>query len=67
MTNSEDCSLTRVCTVLSVPSVFKRRVFTVYDTLNILHNILREKLFDMGSEGSENISVFLKFVAIGCD
>ena len=32
------------------------KIFTVYDTVNILHNILREKYFNMVSEGQENIS-----------
>ena len=58
MTNSEDpdqtaprSSLIKVFTVLSVLPVLKLRFFTVYSTLKILHNILREKYFDMVSEG----------------
>ena len=52
MTNSEDpdhksdCSLIRVFIVLSVVPVLM-----VYNTLKIMCNILREKYFDIVSEG----------------
>ena len=36
-------------------------IFTVYDTLKFMHNILREKYFDIVSEGLENISSVLEF------
>ena len=40
----------------------------VYYTLKIMHNIRREKYFDIVSEGKENISsVFRNFVVIGWD
>ena len=67
MTNSEDpdqtapeqsdqglhCFVSPIC-----PNT---KSFTVYNTSRIMHNILREKYFDMVSESEENISMFLDF------
>ena len=53
MTDSEDpdqTSLIRIFTVLSVLSVLILRGM-VFNNLNIMHNIQREKFFDMVSEG----------------
>ena len=48
--NPDQTAPIRVFTVLSVLSVLILRSFTVYNTLKILHYILREKYFDMVSE-----------------
>ena len=45
--------LLKVFIVVSVLSVL---IHTVYETLKIMHDILREIYFDTVSEGKENIS-----------
>ena len=51
MTNSEDPESDQDLHCFVSPFCLITSIFTVYNTLNIMHNILREKYFDIVSGG----------------